>query len=164
MGHTSGLSQAKLESFLAQFRDGASGGYSRESTNSVMASFAQHTQDCRRFLGADFAEVNRWIDQYFETYGPSHRKFLHHREGVEQAREIFGDSGAIAAAIHILRDCRHIPSKQDYDLGYVDALGLKKHWSTAAYIKYSDQEFESVVMQMLKPSAVLLWASSMRTE
>jgi hypothetical protein len=28
--------------------------------------------------------------------------------------------------LHILRDCRHVPAKSDYETGYVDALGLKK--------------------------------------
>jgi hypothetical protein len=40
----------------------------------------------------------------------------------------------------------------------VDALGLKKNWSTAAYIKYSEGDFESLVEQMLKPSGLVLWS------
>jgi hypothetical protein len=123
-----------------------------------MASLSQHNSDCERFLGQSFENVNRWIDEYFTQYGPTHRKFRHHREGVEQARDLFGDRGSVAAAIHILRDCRHIPRKQDYELGYVDALGLKANWSTASYIKYSEEDFTSLVEQLLKPSGVVLWS------
>jgi hypothetical protein len=123
-----------------------------------MAPLAQHNEDCARFLGEPFENVNRWIDEYFAQYGPTHRRFRHHREGVEQAHELFGERGGIAAAIHILRDCRHIPRKEDYDLGYVDALGLKKDWSTAAYIKYSQEDFESVVEQLLRPTGAILWS------
>jgi hypothetical protein len=123
-----------------------------------MASLSQHNSDCERFLGESFESVNRWIDEYFVQYGPNHRKFRHHREGIEQARDLFGDRGAVAAAIHILRDCRHIPRKQDYEFGYVDALGLKASWSTASYIKYSEEDFASLVEQLLKPSGVVLWS------
>jgi hypothetical protein len=123
-----------------------------------MASLSQHNSDCERFLGESFENVNRWIDEYFALYGPHHRKFRHHREGIEQARDLFGDRGAVAAAIHILRDCRHIPGKQDYELGSVDALGLKANWSTASYIKYSEEDFASLVEQLLKPSGVVLWS------
>jgi len=123
-----------------------------------MASLAQHNNDCLKFLGQSFEHVNRWIDEYFAHYGPTHRRFRHHREGVEEARALFGDDAATAAAIHILRDCRHIPRKQDYGLGWVDALGLKKDWSTTAYVKYSQEDFESLVEQLLKPSGLVLWS------
>ena len=42
--------------------------------------------------------------------------------------------------------------------GYVDALGLKKSWSTAAYIKYDNKDFEDLVREHLKPSGLVLWA------
>jgi hypothetical protein len=98
------------------------------------------------------------MDEYFPIQGPSHRKMRHHKEGIEEARNAFGSVGAQAAAIHILRDCRHIPSQQDYDLGYVDLLGLKKHWSVSAYIHYTEEDFESLVNQLLQPSGVMLWS------
>jgi hypothetical protein len=123
-----------------------------------MASLSQHNKDCSRFLGESFEDVNKWIDEYFSLYGPTHRKFRHHREGIEEARELFGERAATAAAIHILRDCRHIPRKQDYELGYVDPLGLKANWSTASYIKYSEEDFQSLVEQLLRPTGAVLWS------
>jgi hypothetical protein len=98
------------------------------------------------------------MDEFFAVDGPYHRKHRHHREGVAEARSLFGSLGEKAATIHILRDCRHIPSERDYRMGFVDALGLKKEWSTAAYIKYSEEDFENVVQQSLKPSGVMLWS------
>jgi hypothetical protein len=109
-------------------------------------------------LGESFENVNIWMDEYFAQYGPTHRRFRHHREGIEQARELFGEQGAVAAAIHILRDCRHIPRKEDYELGRVDALGLKANWPLASYIKYSQEDFESMVEQLLRPSGSVLWS------
>jgi len=126
--------------------------------NVKMASLTQHNEDCKKFLGESFENVNKWIDEYFTQHGAKHRRFRHHREGIDEARDLFGERGALAAAIHILRDCRHIPREEDYVLGYVDALGLKANWSTASYIKYSEEEFDSLVEQLLKPSGVVLWA------
>jgi hypothetical protein len=123
-----------------------------------MASLLQHNDDCRRFLGESFENVNEWMDEYFTQYGPTHRRFRHHREGINQARDLFGERGALAATIHILRDCRHIPQKEDYESGYVDALGLKTNWSVASYIKYSQEDFESMVEQLLRPSGAVLWS------
>jgi hypothetical protein len=98
------------------------------------------------------------MDEYFAQYGAMHRKFRHHLEGIGEAGELFGERAATAAAIHVIRDCRHIPRKRDYEIGYVDPLGLKTSWSTASYIKYSEEDFESLVEQLLKPSAVVLWS------
>lgn len=123
-----------------------------------MASLAQHKRDCIQFLGNDFEDVHRWLDACFTQFGPYHRRVRHHDRGIREVREKFGDKGAIAALIHILRDCRHVPSESDYRTGYVDALGLKKNWSTAAYIKYTDKDFEDLVREQLKPTGLVMWA------
>jgi len=123
-----------------------------------MASLAQHKRDCLQFLAKDFEEVHQWLDACFARFGPKHRHARHHRDGIRQAKELFGEAGGTAALIHILRDCMHVPNRIDYENGYVDALGLKKFWSTAAYIKYDDKGFEDLVKEHLKPSGLILWA------
>lgn len=123
-----------------------------------MAPLHQHNADCTKFLGQSHEKVNVWMDEYFATLGPFHRKMRHHQEGIDEARALFGHEGAVAAAIHVLRDCRQIPRQKDYRLGYVDPLGLKKQWSTAAYIQYTEEDFESLVEQLLKPTGLLLWS------
>lgn len=123
-----------------------------------MASLQQHTRDCVEFLGNEFVEVNRWIDEYFASLGPAHRKIRHHKEGIEEARGLFGERGALAATVHVLRDCRHIPRRSDYELGLVDALGLKKNWPTSAYVRYSEEDFRVVVRnQLFGPNGIFLW-------
>ncbi|MGA3069439.1 MAG: hypothetical protein ABSD43_04405 [Terracidiphilus sp.] len=123
-----------------------------------MASLEQHKRDCIQFLGSDFEEVHRWLDEFFARFGPLHRFVRHHDQGIREARDRFGEKGGTAALIHILRDCRQIPSKADYQTGRVDALGLKRSWSTAAYIKYADKDFEDLVKEQLKPTGLVLWA------
>lgn len=124
-----------------------------------MASLQQHVRDCTEFLGDGFIEVNRWIDELFGTLGPAHRKVRHHKEGIEEAKSIFGEKGAQAAAVHILRDCRHIPVRGDYESGAVDVLGLKKDWPTSAYVRYSEEDFKTVVTnQLFGPKGYFLWS------
>jgi hypothetical protein len=123
-----------------------------------MASLEQHKRDCIQFLGSDFEEVHRWLDEFFAQFGPQHRFVRHHDLGIREARDKFGERAGTAALIHILRDCRQIPSKVDYQTGHVDALGLKRSWSTAAYIKYADKDFEDLVNEQLKPTGLVLWA------
>src|SRR5260370_42609754 len=103
-----------------------------------MASLEQHKADCVKYLGAPFEDVHKWIDEFFSKYGPSHRRFRHHREGVQEARQLFGEAGAKAAIVHILRDCRNIPRKKDYDSGQADNLGLKSEWPLTTYISYTE--------------------------
>ena len=123
-----------------------------------MASLDKHKEDSNRWLCNDFEEVHRWLDEYFATYGSKHRKFRHHLEGIELARELFGDQGAKAATIHILRDCRNIPRKVDYENGSADLLGLKKDWPIAAYSQFSEEAFSALVEYTLHgPMGILLW-------
>jgi hypothetical protein len=123
-----------------------------------MASLHQHMEDCQRFLGSQHEGVHRWLDEFFATAGAKHRKFRHHREGIREARGLFGEDGARAATVHILRDCRNIPSAEDYETGTADNLGLKAAWPVSAYVHYTEEAFSALVKYMLDgPMAVLLW-------
>lgn len=124
-----------------------------------MASLEQHMADCTKLLGAPFEAVHRWMDEFFAKEGPLHRKHHHHIEGVEEARRLFGDDGANAAIVHILRDCRNIPHQQDYENGTADILGLKRRWPVSAYIRYSEEAFEALVNYTIEgPMGLVFWA------
>ena len=74
-----------------------------------MATRETHIEDCMRLLGAPFNDVHRFLDQYAAKWNPHihleyHRKFLHHKNGVEKCKELFGPLGERAAKIHIIRD------------------------------------------------------------
>lgn len=85
-----------------------------------------HCKECVNILGKPFREVHLWLDEFAKNYSLDkkykHRKFRHHKEGIEEARMLFGDDGAKAAQLHILSDHQgYLPSKSDYDLPeYVD--------------------------------------------
>jgi hypothetical protein len=126
---------------------------------SEMAPLYQHMKDCERFLGAPYEEVNRWMDEFYATAGPKHRKFRHHWAGVHEAERLFGRDGAKAAIVHILRDCRNVPKAEDYDSGAADALGLRSAWPVSAYIHYPEEAFSALVKYTIEgPMAVVLWA------
>jgi hypothetical protein len=125
-----------------------------------MANLEQHKKDCFSWLGAEFEGVHKWLDEFFTVYGPEHRKIRHHREGVEQARAKFGDQGADAAIIHILRDCRNVPKEEDYATGVVDKLGLRREWPVAAYINYTEEAFSKSLSWLTSRYMVPLESSS----
>lgn len=56
----------------------------------------------------------------FKEYSQDHRCHRHHIEGIEEVRQQWGDEAAIAGKIHILVDCWGIPSKSDYENGWVN--------------------------------------------
>lgn len=124
-----------------------------------MASLSKHKADCTTWLGHDFEQVHLWLDEFARTAGATHRRFRHHKEGVEEAGRLFGRLGLQAALIHVLRDCRNIPSERDYASGTVDALGLPNAWPVAAYSQYSEEEFSALVnFNLHGPTGVLLWS------
>ena len=70
-----------------------------------MASKKEHGEDCARELGEDFHLVHQWLDELYPVLGPKHRSARHHTGGVEQVRKMWGDRAALAAEIHIRKDC-----------------------------------------------------------
>lgn len=83
-----------------------------------MPSYEVHCADCVRELGEDFGYVHKWLDELFPEMGPSHRDVRHHKAGVEEVRQKWGDRAARAAEIHIIAD-----------VGYVPTVEQAKMWS-----------------------------------
>lgn len=121
-------------------------------------------QDCHRLVGDPSEDVNRWIDAFFGEFGPYHRFKRHHREGVQEAEAMFGERGRRAAIVHILRDCRNIPRRKDYEDGTVDKLGLVAKWPVTAYIRYPEDAFERLVMYSLNGPEVVFNLGFIRSE
>ncbi len=74
-------------------------------------------------------DVNRRID----AAGPGPdghlhcwRKFLHHAEGIEYFRSVYGEVGAMAAEQHVLDDCGSVHSVLDYYNGTLDENGVER--------------------------------------
>jgi hypothetical protein len=124
-----------------------------------VASLEQHMQDCVRFLGQPFKEVNVWLDEFYPVLGASHRRVRHHIEGTFEARRLFGPGADKAEAIHILRDCRNLPHDYEYESNSLDLLGMHKTWPDAAYIRYSEDQFVNLVKnKVFGAQGTLLWA------
>jgi hypothetical protein len=75
-----------------------------EQGRNLVASHADHCRDCELALGEGFAHVHAWLDEFQAEYGPGHRPFRHHAEGVARVRALWGDAAAQAAEVHIRRD------------------------------------------------------------
>ena len=89
-----------------------------------MPSLSEHSADCCRDLGEPFEHVHEWLDVLFKVMGPKHRSARHHAGGVEQVRKMWGDRAALAAEIHIMRDCGGVvPSEKDAQM--VNLFGAK---------------------------------------
>jgi len=84
-----------------------------------VGSLKEHCDDCVRELGETFTQVHEWLDELQVDYGPMHRPFRHHTEGVERIRSRWGDRAAEAAEIHIRRDCGGIVPTPDE---------IRNHW------------------------------------
>lgn len=79
-----------------------------------MATIEEHCRDCVAKLGEPFRYVHEWLDELQAEYGPMHRPFRHHADGVEMVRGHWGDAAARAAEIHIRRDTGGvIPSPEE---------------------------------------------------
>jgi len=82
-----------------------------------MSTFERHCEDCVRELGESFDYVHEWLDEFYEEQGPNHRDVRHHEDGVEEARQKWGDKAAEAAIVHIKADCKgSVPTMQQVKL------------------------------------------------
>lgn len=99
-----------------------------------MAYLYEHCADCKKLLGREWKEVHQWLDALFAKFGQNHRSQRHHVEGIEEIRKMWGDEAALAAKIHIIVDCWGIPSKADYEYGWVNNFGFSEE-STEAEAK-----------------------------
>ncbi len=84
-------------------------------------NFEQHCRASETAFGKRYERIHRWLDEFASLYEPSerhkHRKFRHHKEGIEEAGIIFGDIGALVAEHHIKLDNEgKVPSKKDYEI------------------------------------------------
>jgi len=100
-----------------------------------MASRKEHNADCERLLGFKCDPVNKWLDEKFKHLGPLHRCIRHHTKGILEASLKFGELGRKAAIIHILKDCGHIPTFEDWHhpsklnhLGMIEASTFNGYW------------------------------------
>ncbi len=100
-----------------------------------MASRKEHCDDCRKALGEDFDFIHSWLDRHAIEVRKdgsvwldrNHRKYDHHREGIEDIRKKWGDQAAEAARIHIKRDEGKIRGRKEmfYDYQGKDYMRLK---------------------------------------
>jgi hypothetical protein len=74
--------------------------------------FEKHCAHCIEVLGEPFEEVNLWMDYFHrhppegQKYASKHRRYRHHKAGIEQVRAIWGDRAAEAAKLHMLDDLK----------------------------------------------------------
>lgn len=69
----------------------------------------QHVDRTRKAFGdKGYEEVHRFLDQYFNLYGPYHRVALHHKMGVELCVQKFGEEVRPVVELHILDDMGEI--------------------------------------------------------
>ena len=68
--------------------------------------FEEHCQHSIKLFGKPYEEVHLWLDELQQDplYKSRHRKKRHHKQGIEQVRELFGNKAALVAAQHILDD------------------------------------------------------------
>jgi len=101
-----------------------------------MAKFEEHCEDCFRELGDRCEDVNHWLDELFAFVGSDHRDIRHNEKGIEKARKLFGEIGAKAATIHIIKDEGCIPK---CDNVFMIRLALKPSIHQAFLKEYENE-------------------------
>ena len=65
----------------------------------------QHAETCVKKFGKPYFEVHRFLDRYEQDFrGYEHRRFLHHRMGVELVVATYGEEARAPAELHIRQD------------------------------------------------------------
>jgi hypothetical protein len=114
-----------------------------------MAHFEQHCRDCELILGDRHEDVNRWIDELFRQFGADHRGYRHHWRGVQEAKRLFGEGGAKAAIVHIVRDCGDVPTARSYEKTNLGIVAVPAFLLGPA-TEQSEKEFRQAVEKAMK--------------
>lgn len=61
-----------------------------------MPSLEEHCKACHSLLGDDFDYVHKYLDEFSSKLEIYHRRVRHHKEGIEEVREKWGDRAAEA--------------------------------------------------------------------
>lgn len=94
-----------------------------------MPSLEQHMESDVEIGLKPHQHVHELLDQFAHypdmKFLREHRKFLHHKEGIDYVRMRWGEEAAKSAEQHVLDDCGHVPSAKDYYTHKVDNFGFK---------------------------------------
>jgi len=66
----------------------------------AMPSLGVHCHLTRRAFGATYEHVHRWLNEFRRQ----HRCRRHHEEGIDAVRQLFGETAAEVARMHIEMD------------------------------------------------------------
>lgn len=85
-----------------------------------MSEIKNHCEDCEALLGDACLEVHEFLDQYapffpIRVFYEYHRSFLHNSYGLKLIKEKWGEIGAKAAMIHLVRDWLGTPIPIDLE-------------------------------------------------
>jgi hypothetical protein len=72
----------------------------------------KHVNESLILFGKPYTEVHLWLDEFAGTpeYGMRHR---HHRQGVREAEELFGEEAGLAARLHVISDLKEEGWRED---------------------------------------------------
>ena len=92
-------------------------------------------------MGKDWDEVHAWLDEPAKEYFPwkGHRQIRHHKEGVEEIREMWGDEAAKAAEMHIISDEKKVPSKEQIKKKYGRSPYTQDKGGYPSYPKHKEE-------------------------
>ncbi len=70
--------------------------------------FDQHCRESLEKFGHVYDEVHRWLDYFAgsKEYGMAHRQKRHHKEGIDEIRNLYGELAVDVAKQHIISDLK----------------------------------------------------------
>ncbi len=71
-----------------------------------MPSLDEHCRITQRAFGDAYEHVHRWLNEFEgkAPYGMKNRRVRHHEQGIDAVRQLFGDTAAEVARMHIEMD------------------------------------------------------------
>ena len=73
-----------------------------------MSTFEEHCRESDALFGKPYEKVHSWLDEFAGApgIGMKHRRFRHHKAGIEEIKKLFGEDAGKVARQHIIGDLK----------------------------------------------------------
>ena len=102
--------------------------------------YQEHCKRSKEKFGNNWEVVHRWLDEFAKQDLINHRRARHHKDGVAEAKAMWGNEAALVAEQHIMEDMGFVPDAKWYDENWLENKMYYTDHNPSVTINYKESE------------------------